>query len=82
MSNPFTLGIIPENFPFCNRTSELRDLYAHADNKANVVLFSPRRYGKTSLVKRLQARLDREGFFAVYTDFFMATSEIYGPIPW
>ncbi len=75
MSNPFTLGVIPENFPFCNRTSELRELYAHAGNKANVVLFSPRRYGKTSLVKRLQADLSRKGFFVVYTDFFMATSE-------
>jgi len=75
MSNPFTLGVIPENFPFCNRTSEFRELHAHACNKANVVLFSPRRYGKTSLVKRLQADLSRKGFFVVYTDFFMATSE-------
>ena len=39
------------------------------------MLFSPRRYGKTSLVKRLQADLAAKGFFTVYADFFMATSE-------
>jgi hypothetical protein len=75
MSNPFTLRVIPGDSPFCDRTSELSELHAHAKNKANVVLFSPRRYGKTSLVKRLQADLSQEGFFTVYTDFFMATSE-------
>lgn len=75
MANPFTLRVIPGDFPFCNRTSELRELHAHANNKTNVVLFSPRRYGKTSLVKRLQGELGREDFFTIYTDFFMATSE-------
>jgi len=40
-----------------------------------VVLFSPRRYGKTSLIKRLQVDLAAKDFFTVYADFFMATSE-------
>ena len=75
MPNPFTLGVIPVDSPFCNRISELDELYSHAKNKVNVVLFSPRRYGKTSLMRRLQANLSQEGFFTVYTDFFMATSE-------
>ena len=75
MANPFTLRVIPPSFPFCNRATELKDLYSHADNKANVVLFSPRRYGKTSLIRRLQADLSDKGFFTFYIDFFMATSE-------
>ena len=75
MPNPFTLRFIPADSPFCNRTSELDELRSHAKNKVNVVLFSPRRYGKTSLLRRLQANLSQEGFFTVYTDFFMATSE-------
>jgi len=33
----------------------------------------PRRYGKTSLVKRVQAGLENEGFLACYTDLFMVT---------
>ncbi len=75
MANPFTLRIIPPDFPFCNRVEELKKLHSHANNNANIVLFSPRRYGKTSLIKRLQARLADQGFFTVYADFFMATSE-------
>ena len=75
MTNPFTLRVIPPDFPFCNRIAEQRELFSHAKNKANVVLFSPRRYGKTSLIKKLQADLTAKGFFTVYTDFFMATSE-------
>jgi len=75
MSNPFTLRVIPFDSPFCNRIPELRELSSHAKNKANVVLFSPRRYGKTSLVKKLQFDLSQKGFFAIYSDFFMATSE-------
>ena len=74
MPNPFTLRVIPPGAPFCNRTSELLELSAHAQNKQNVVLFSPRRYGKTSLVKRLQTNLERADFFTVYADFFMVTS--------
>jgi len=75
MSNPFTMRVIPPDYPFCNRTSEQRELFSHAKNKANVVLFSPRRYGKTSLIKRLQTNLIAKDFFTVYADFFMATSE-------
>jgi len=75
MANPFTLRIIPPDFPFCNRAGELKKLHSHANNNANIVLFSPRRYGKTSLIKRLQVHLADQGFFTVYVDFFMATSE-------
>jgi hypothetical protein len=74
MSNPFTLRFIPPHSPFCNRTREIHELSSHARNKTNAVLFSPRRYGKTSLVKQVQAGLEKEGFFTFYTDFFMVTS--------
>jgi hypothetical protein len=74
MRNPFTLRAIAVDAPFCNRDQELRDLHRHAVNKTNVVVFSPRRYGKTSLVKRVQAKLQQEGFLTFYADFFMVTS--------
>ncbi len=74
MPNPFTLRFIPPHSPFCNRTQELRELSSHASNRTNVVLFSPRRYGKTSLVRQMQAGLEEDGFFTFYTDFFMVTS--------
>jgi hypothetical protein len=73
--NPFTLRVIPAGSPFCDRKLELAELASHAQNKTNVVLFSPRRYGKTSLVKKLQRNLEKEGYLAIYADFFLVTSE-------
>jgi len=68
--NPFTLGIISSDQEFCNREREVEDLTRHALNCTHVVIFSPRRYGKTSLVKRVMARVSSRGFLAVYVDCF------------
>jgi hypothetical protein len=70
MQNPFYFREIPIDAPFCNRKNEMKELGSHAVNKANVVLFSPRRFGKTSLVKRLQAELVKQGTTPLYIDFF------------
>ncbi|MBP7526912.1 MAG: ATP-binding protein [Syntrophorhabdaceae bacterium] len=70
MRNPFYSTELPLTAPFCDREKELKELTSHAVNRANVVLYSPRRYGKTSLVKRVQAKLAQEGAIAVYVDFF------------
>jgi len=69
MYNPFYLRVLPVDAPFCNRAKELDELTSHARNKANVVLFSPRRYGKTSLVKRVQERVKKDGVVTIYVDF-------------
>jgi len=60
--------------PFCNRKRELKELQSYAEGKANVVLFSPRRYGKTSLVKRIQTTLSNKGTVTVFADFFGVAS--------
>lgn len=74
MPNPFYLQEIPVDAPFCNRTTELKDLESYAKAKVQVVLFSPRRYGKTSLVKRVQKRLGDSGAITVFADFFGVAS--------
>jgi hypothetical protein len=74
MTNPFTLRVITPDAPFCDRAEALQELGRHVFNLANVVVFSPRRYGKTSLVKRVQAQIEKEGILTFYTDLFMATS--------
>lgn len=70
MQNPFHFRELPREAPFCNRQGEIRELLSHASNRANVVLVSPRRYGKTSLVKRIQEQLSRKGLATIYMDFF------------
>jgi hypothetical protein len=74
MPNPFYLQEIPVDAPFCNRTSELKDLESYARAKVQVVLFSPRRYGKTSLVKRVQKRLSDSGAITIFANFFGVAS--------
>lgn len=70
MANPFYFRELPLDAPFCNRKGELKELVSHANNRANVVIHSPRRYGKTSLVKRVQDVLGKRGAFTIYVDFF------------
>lgn len=74
MGNPFYLQEVPVDAPFCNRKKELKELQAYAEAKANVVLFSPRRYGKTSLVKRIQNTLSNKGAITLFADFFGVAS--------
>jgi hypothetical protein len=74
MGNPFYLQEVPVDAPFCNRKRELKELQSYAEGKANVVLFSPRRYGKTSLVKRIQTTLSNKGTVTVFADFFGVAS--------
>ena len=70
MPNPFYLQEVPVDAPFCNRAKELKELQSYAESGANVVLFSPRRYGKTSLVKRIQKTLADKGVVTIFADFF------------
>ena len=80
--NPFYLKEVPVDAPFCDREKELADLISYARSNSNVVLFSPRRYGKTSLTKRVQNALKSEGTLTAYCDLFGVTSveEIAGRI--
>lgn len=74
MANPFRLRTLEPGQPFCDREKELADLERHARNNAAVVLFSPRRYGKTSLAQLLQAGLDRRDVITVRASFFGVSS--------
>jgi len=73
-TNPFYFREIAIDAPFCDREEELSQLVSYANGKANVVLFSPRRYGKTSLVRRVQKRLAEEGALIIFADFFGISS--------
>ncbi len=70
MHNPFTISGLAVDDAFCDRDKELNELVSHAVNKANVVLFSPRRYGKTSLVKKVQSVLAGKNVVTLYVDFY------------
>jgi len=74
ISNPFTLGIVSKK-DFCNRSEELENILRHVRGGNNVVLLSPRRFGKSSLVYKALEVLERKGFLCVYVDLFPVISE-------
>jgi hypothetical protein len=72
--NPFTLKEIPDGSAFCNRHKELKDLTGFGSAGENVLLYSPRRYGKTSLVRKVQGHLESHGAITAYCDLFGVSS--------
>jgi hypothetical protein len=74
LGNPFTIKVIHDPDDFCNRIDEIQKLMNYAENNTNMVLFSPRRYGKTSLARLVQKNLNQKGFITLYIDLFGLTS--------
>ncbi len=74
MRNPFHTDTLEPDQPFCNRVAELSELASHAGNGMNVVIFAPRRYGKTSLVRRVQHQLRADGICVIYAQFMRLVS--------
>ena len=60
MSNPFSFGGIVKEERFCNRVNELKELKQDILNNQNVLIYTPRRFGKTSLVLKAVEELKEE----------------------
>lgn len=75
MLNPFTYGAEAADEAFCNRQSEIKELTRDIRNGVNVIIFSPRRYGKTSLIKRVLKKLSKKHTLSVYIDLYPAISK-------
>jgi uncharacterized protein len=67
--NPFSYGTIVKGQYFFDRREERRRIVATLSGGNNLVLFAPRRYGKTSLVFRSIEELEKLGYICVYFDF-------------
>jgi uncharacterized protein len=60
-ANPFRYGALALDEAFTDRSGEIEELIADAKSGQDVVIFAPRRYGKTSLVWRVQQELVADG---------------------
>ena len=58
--NPFRFGQVATGWHFTDRARELAEVQEDIKNGQNVVIISPRRYGKTSLIAEARRRLERE----------------------
>ena len=69
--NPFSFGIdIPDEY-FCDRESETKDIIKLIDNGFNIILKSPRRIGKSSLVKHvLNQKEVKDRYNTLFVDIY------------
>lgn len=75
MKNPFYFGTAVSGDDFCNRIAELEELKKDLGAGLNVLVYAPRRLGKTSLLRKLQTDMEESGAYTViYFDFFSITS--------
>jgi hypothetical protein len=65
MDNPFVYGEVVPGEAFVDRETELDRLVADLGNGQKVFLISPRRYGKSSLIRQALDSLKRRGALAV-----------------
>ncbi len=72
MENPFRFSGIVEDPAFCNRKEELVELRRYVESSQNVLLYSHRRYGKSSLLIKLLNELD--SIRPIYVDLYGTTS--------
>ncbi len=67
--NPFKYGTIVRGDFFYDRKEETERIISTLKAGNNMVLFAPRRYGKTSLVFRVIEILEKLGYTCIYFDF-------------
>jgi len=67
--NPFSYGTIVNGGSFYDRRQECTRIVNTLSGGNNIVLYAPRRFGKTSLVFKAIEQLEEAGFVCVYFDF-------------
>lgn len=75
INRSFIYGVSVSGDNFTDRVKETRRLKMDFENGLNVVLISPRRMGKTSLVKKVQQVVDSSIVHTVYIDIYDCKSE-------
>ena len=73
--NPFKYGPIALDDSFTDREAEIEELATDALNGQDVVVFAPRRFGKTSLVHRTAQRLTTEKALVAAVDLWVTPTK-------
>lgn len=75
IENPFVFGRAAEGSYFTNRIEDAKRLSANLTHGINTILISPRRWGKTSLVKKVVEGIDNNEIKTIFIDIFQCKSE-------
>jgi uncharacterized protein len=74
-TNPFTFGPLALDAAFTDREEELKELVADMRNGQDIVLYAPRRYGKSSLVLRAGEEAVAKKALVGYCDLLRITTK-------
>ncbi|MBR4534351.1 MAG: ATP-binding protein [Bacteroidaceae bacterium] len=75
MSRPFIYGMSVEGELFTDRELETKRLQLNFEHGVNSILISPRRMGKTSLVKKVKSLTESKTLKVVYMDIYKCRTE-------
>jgi AAA+ ATPase superfamily predicted ATPase len=70
VTNPFVYGGIVTGDAFCDREKELEELLEDIQAGQNVIIYSQRRFGKTSLMRKLLDEAHKKDIVTVYVDLY------------
>lgn len=73
--NPFVFGKSAEGTFFTDRQEDAKRLKANLTHGINTILISPRRWGKTSLVKKVLSEIEASEIKTIFVDIFQCKSE-------
>ncbi len=74
-NKPFVFGVATSGDNFTDRKKETARLLSNFRHGVNTVLISPRRWGKTSLVRKVCRLAQSDTLKVVYLDIFSCRSE-------
>lgn len=75
MKRAFVYGMSVEGENFTDRVKETKRLKMNFENGINVILISPRRIGKSSIVKKVKSEITNPAIKIVYMDVYDCRSE-------
>jgi uncharacterized protein len=70
--NPFKFGTVVDGIHFTDREDELAIIESHLKSENHLIIISPRRFGKTSLIRKILNESDRQH---IYLDVQVIVSE-------
>ena len=74
LKNPFIVGEYVTGPFFADRKKEQDELIKELKGGSRIFLASPRKYGKTSLLRQVEKKLKKEQYLCAFVDFFYIDS--------
>ena len=77
LNNPFVLAGYKGPAYFCDRVKETKRICDAIKNESNVTLISPRRYGKTGLIRNAFYKLEHDGEYETSLKMLLDKELVY-----